>query len=75
MLELMARGGMKVSEVLKIAPNDVDDRKIVIRDPKSGKELEVVFLPQKVAERLKEYIRNNGIEPDKSIVKVQPSII
>jgi site-specific recombinase XerD len=27
-LELMARGGMRVSEVLKITPNDVDDRKI-----------------------------------------------
>lgn len=70
MLELMARGGMRVSEVLKITPTDVDDRKIVIRDPKSGKELEVVFLPQKVAERLKEYIRNNDIEPDKKIFPI-----
>jgi integrase len=70
MLELMARGGMRVSEVLKITPDDVDDRKIVIRDPKSGKKLEVVFLPQKVAERLKEYIRNNDIEPDKRIFPI-----
>ena len=41
MLELMARGGMRGSEVLKITLDDLDDRKIVIRDPKSGKDIEV----------------------------------
>ena len=30
MLELMARGGMRVGEVLKLTPNDVEDRKIFI---------------------------------------------
>ena len=49
MLELMARGGMRVGEVLKLTPNDVEDRKIFIRDPKSGKEMEIVFIPKKVA--------------------------
>jgi integrase len=34
MLELMARGGMRVGEVLKITPGDVEDRKIIIKDPK-----------------------------------------
>jgi integrase len=53
MLELMARGGMRVGEVLKIRPIDVQDRKIILSDPKSGKESEVVFIPQKVADRLK----------------------
>jgi integrase len=47
MLELMARGGMRGGEVLKLTPPDVQDRKLVIRDPKSGKEQEVI---------LKEYI-------------------
>jgi len=32
------------------------DRKIMVRNLKSGKEREVVFIPQKVADRLKEYI-------------------
>ena len=45
MLELMARGGMRVGEVLKIRPIDVQDRKITLPDPKSGKESEVVFIP------------------------------
>jgi len=30
---------------------DIDDRKAIIRDPKRGKEAEVMFLPQKVADR------------------------
>ena len=61
MLELMARGGMRVGEVLKLTADDIDDRKVRIRDPKSGKEAEVVFIPQKIADRLKQYIREKGI--------------
>jgi len=67
MLELMARGGMRVGEVLKLRAIDVHDRKLTLRDPKSGKEREHVFIPQKVADRLKEYIRDNGIQPDQRI--------
>jgi integrase/recombinase XerD len=70
MLELMARGGMRVGEVLKIRPIDVQDRKITLPDPKSGKESEVVFIPQKVADRLKEYIKEKGIEPDQRIFPI-----
>jgi integrase/recombinase XerD len=70
LLELMARCGMRVGEVLKIIPDDVDDRKVIIRDPKSGKQGEAVFLPQKVADRLKEYIRDNAIEPEKRIFPI-----
>ena len=61
-LELMARACMRVGEVLKLTPRDIEDRKAIIRDPKSGKEAEVAFLPQKVADRLKKYISDNGIE-------------
>jgi len=70
MLELMGRGGMRVGEVLKLTPNDVEDRKIFIRDPKSGKEMELVFIPQKVVDRLKEYIRDKGIGPDERIFPI-----
>jgi hypothetical protein len=38
MMELMARGGMRIGEVLKIRPVDVKDRKITLPDPKSGRE-------------------------------------
>ena len=70
MLELMARGGMRVGEVLNLTPNDVNERKLTIRDPKSGKEQEFVFLPQKVAERLKEYVKENCPEPEEKIFKI-----
>jgi integrase/recombinase XerD len=61
MLELlMARGGMRVGEVLKIRPIDIQDRKLTLAGPKSGKESEVVFIPQKVADRLKEYVKESG---------------
>ena len=70
MLELMARGGMRVGEVLKIRPIDVQDRRITLPDPKSGKESEVVFIPQKVADRLKDYIKEKDIEPAQRIFPI-----
>jgi len=41
MLELMAKSGLRIGEVLKLTPNDIDDRKLIIRDAKSGIEDEV----------------------------------
>ncbi len=70
MLELMVRGGMRVGEVLKLTPSDIEDRKAIIRDPKSGKEKEVVFLPQKVADRLRVYIRIERIEMNRRIFPI-----
>jgi integrase/recombinase XerD len=70
LLELMARSGMRVGEVLKLRPKDIEDRKAIIRDPKSGKEAEVAFLPHKVAVRLQKYISDNGIGPDDQIFPI-----
>ncbi len=67
MLELMARGGMRVGEVLKITPQDLEDRKVIIRDPKSGRNQEVVFIPQNLADRLKGYVQDKGIEDNQRI--------
>ena len=55
-LELMARGGMRIGDVLKLKAVDVDDRKLLLHNPKSGRQNEVVFIPKKIAERLKDYI-------------------
>ncbi len=57
MLELMARGGMRIGEVLNLRAKDIDDRKLLVSSPKSGRLLEIVFIPKKVADRLKDYIR------------------
>ena len=67
MLELMARGGMRIGEVLKVRAGDVSDQKIILYDPKSGKESEAVYIPKKVAERLKEYINAKNLGPNKRI--------
>ncbi len=37
-LELQARCGLRIGEVLKLKASDVMDRKLLIREPKSGKE-------------------------------------
>jgi integrase/recombinase XerD len=70
MLELMARGGLRVGEVLKITPQDIEDRKITLNDPKSGRESEAAFMPQKVAERLKDYIREKEIPTDRRVFPI-----
>lgn len=69
-LELMARGGMRIGEVLNLTPRDIEDRKLTLTQPKSGKEREVVYIPQKVADRLRAYIREKRIEPDHRVFPI-----
>ena len=69
-LELMARGGMRISEVLQLTPSDIEDRKLTLRSPKSGKDRETVFIPQKVADRLREYIAAKSVGPDQRIFPI-----
>jgi integrase/recombinase XerD len=70
MLELMARGGMRVGEVLKLSAVDVDDQKLTIRNPKSGKSSEVVFIPKKLADRLKDYLKAIGVSGGQRIFPI-----
>ena len=67
----MARGGLRVSEVLKLKARDVEDQKLILRNPKSGKEQELVFIPQKIAQRLKDYIRERGFDPGSRIFPIK----
>jgi integrase len=64
MLELMARGGMRIDEVLKLRLKDLQGRKLILFEPKSGKEQEIVFIPQKVADRLSLCASGNCTRPD-----------
>ena len=61
-LELMARAGMRIEEVLKLTPENVNDQKLILRQPKSGNESEMVFIPRRIADRLRKYIRDKGIQ-------------
>jgi integrase len=69
-LELQARCGLRIGEVLKLRAADVVDRKLTIHEPKSGKESEIAFMPEQIAKRLAEYIFSNHIGPDERIFPV-----
>jgi integrase len=70
LLELMARGGMRVGEVLKLRLKDLQDQKLVLEAPKSGREQEIVFIPQKVAERLRDYAHQVCKKPEDRIFPI-----
>ena len=62
--ELQSRCGARIGEVLKIRVKDVDARRIVLRNPKSGKENEVIFMPEQVANRLRTYIQGKELKEE-----------
>jgi len=70
MLELLARGGMRIEEVLNLTPRDINEQKLTIRDPKSGKDEEVVFIPGRLATRLKDYTGMKGVKPGEKIFPI-----
>jgi integrase len=70
MLELVARGGMRVGEVLKLKMADIHDRKLILHEPKSGKQHEMVFILQKVADRLREYAMQVYDSPEDRIFPI-----
>ncbi len=61
---------MRVGEVLKLKAKNVHGRKLILSDPKSGNQTEMVFIPKKVADRLREYISSVKIEDGNSIFPV-----
>jgi integrase len=61
MLELMARGGMRVGEVLNLTPADIQERTLAIQNPKSGRVGEIVYVPRKLLVRLNDYTKVNNI--------------
>jgi integrase/recombinase XerD len=63
-IELQARCGLRIGELLKIKVSDVSDRKLILRGPKSGKESEVAFMPEQIARRLSEYIQQGDFSPE-----------
>jgi integrase/recombinase XerD len=66
----MARGGMRIGEVLKLRMMDVEDCKLFLVSPKSGRQNEDVSIPKKVAARLREYIRTKNMTPDERIFPI-----
>ncbi len=73
MLELMARAGMRISEVLNLTPRDIDGCKLILQNPKSGKSGEIVYIPSKLQRRLGDYVRDNKIKPDECVFPISYS--
>jgi integrase/recombinase XerD len=70
MLELQARCGLRIGELLSLRASDVSDRKLTINTPKSSKDAEVAFVPEQVARRLREYIALKNLSGDARIFPV-----
>ncbi|MCJ7599967.1 MAG: site-specific integrase, partial [Desulfobulbaceae bacterium] len=69
-LELMARGGMRIGEVLNLRPYDIRERNLTIQNPKSGRAGEVVYVPRKLLVRLNDYVKDNDFSLDDRIFPI-----
>ncbi len=63
-LELQARCGLRIGEVLSLRASDVNGRRLTLRRPKSGREEESAFMPETLAGRLQTYIEARSISSD-----------
>jgi integrase/recombinase XerD len=63
-LELQARCGLRIGEYLKIRVSDICERRILQREPKSGKEADVAYMPEAVAKRISDYIRDANLSAE-----------
>jgi integrase/recombinase XerD len=63
-LELQARCGLRIGEVLKLRASDLSGRKILIEDPKSGRDAEIAFMPEHIFARLAEYVAAEQLAPE-----------
>lgn len=70
MLELMARGGMRIGEVLSLTPGDIQERNLAIQNPKSGRPVETVYVPQKILVRLTGYVATKEIGDNERIFPI-----
>ena len=70
LLELQERCGLRIGELLKIKVSDVSDRTIILREPKSGKELELAYMPENVSKKLAEYIKEKALQGEDRIFPI-----
>jgi integrase/recombinase XerD len=63
-LELQARCGLRIGELLKIKVSDVSDRTIILREPKSGKDAEMAYMPENMSRKLAEYIKETALQQE-----------
>ncbi len=69
-MELQARCGLRIGEVLKLTVQDISDRKLILQNPKSGKDEEIAFMPAQVAKRLLAYVHQKQRAPHDKIFPI-----
>jgi integrase/recombinase XerD len=69
-LELQARCGLRIGEVLSPRGSDVNGRRLTLRRPKSGRDEESIFKPETLAGRLRGYIDAKGLLPDERLFPI-----
>jgi integrase/recombinase XerD len=69
-LELQARCGLRIGELLKIKASDVSDRTITLREPKSGKDTERAYMPENVSRKLAEYITEKSLQGEARVFPI-----
>ncbi len=62
-LELQARCGLRIGEVLGLRASDVTGRRLTLRRPKSGRDEESAFMPETLAGRLRTYVETQEPGP------------
>ena len=69
-LELQARCGLRIGEVLGLRAADVNGRRLTLKRPKSGRDEESAFMPETLAGRLKTYVEAQNLLPDQRIFPI-----
>lgn len=69
-LELQARCGLRIGELLKSKVSDISDRTITLQEPKSGKESEMAYMPENVSRKLTEYIKDKALHGEDRIFPI-----
>ncbi len=66
-VELQARCGLRIGELLRLRVSDIAERRLMIQEPKSGKEAEIAFMPEQIANRLGEYVKGKALRSDERL--------
>jgi len=66
-LAILLSAGLRISELWKLRPCDINDRVLHLIEPKSGKDKEYAVIPSCVEERLLLFIKRKGVGPDSRI--------
>jgi len=69
-MELQARCGLRIGELLKVRASDVADRTITLREPKSGKEAEKAYMPENLSRKLAEYVKEKALREEDKIFPI-----